>query len=217
MTKYNNIIWDWNGTLLNDVGLCVNIANKILHQHRDTHLEIDDYRNVFGFPITSYYTKIGVDFEKESFADITVKFMENYNGNVKTCDLHDGTTQILDEFRLLGKKQFILTAGHKENVIELLDHYKIRDYFIEVQGLDNHRAESKVDKGIHLINNNNIDRVSTVLIGDTIHDFEVANEMEIECILVASGHQSKSRLKDKVSSSTLVLDTLDQLKILMDK
>ncbi len=208
---YDHIIWDWNGTLLNDVSLCVNIANDILHEHRDEHLDIDDYRAVFGFPITTYYEKIGVDFEKESFEDITVRFMSNYNRHVKKCSLHNTVPQILEAFQLFQKKQFILTAGHKENVIELLQYHKIFDYFEEVQGLDNHRAESKVDKGLHLLRDNDVDKSCTVLIGDTIHDFEVANELEIDCILIANGHQSKNRLERKVGTRVRILDHIGQL------
>ena len=210
-STYDNIIWDWNGTLLNDVSLCVDIANDILHEHKDYHLDIPAYRNVFGFPITEYYEKIGVDFAKQSFEAITVEFMKKYNGGVKKCGLHDRATSILDSFRFLQKRQFILTAGHKDNVVELLHYHGIHNYFDEVQGLDNHRAESKVDKGLHLLENNDIDKSSAVLIGDTIHDFEVANEMGINCILIANGHQSRQRLVQKVGREVVVLDHIREL------
>ena len=58
----------------------------------------------------------------------------------------------------------------------MLEHYSIRSYFEKVEGLDNHRAESKVERGIHLVEDNGIKRSKTVLIGDTIHDYDVAPE-----------------------------------------
>ena len=66
-TKYDTIIWDWNGTLLNDLDLCLTIANKMLANHQPTPIDLAGYRNAFGFPITSYYEKIGIDLQKESF------------------------------------------------------------------------------------------------------------------------------------------------------
>ena len=36
----------------------------------------------------------------------------------------------------------------------------------------------------------NLDLSKTLMIGDTIHDFEVANELGVQCLLVANGHQS---------------------------
>jgi phosphoglycolate phosphatase len=209
--KYQNIIWDWNGTLLNDNRLCVEIVSDMLKHHSDFHLDLETYRNVFGFPIEDYYKKIGMDFQKESFEELTIKFISNYDRKVKDCNLHDATANTLRSFRKAELNQFILTAAHKESVLELLDHYSIIDHFVEVEGLDNHRGESKVDRGIHLVQKNEIRRETTVLIGDTDHDYEVAQEMGIDCILIANGHQSRSKLESKTKGKVRVLDNMEEL------
>lgn len=88
-TKYDNIIWDWNGTLLNDIDLCLGIANQMLANHQDTPLDMERYRNAFGFPITGYYEKIGIDLKKESFEVLTEKFVQQYNEGIKSCHLFE--------------------------------------------------------------------------------------------------------------------------------
>jgi len=196
INNYKTIIWDWNGTLLNDVWLCVEIVNKLLKKHNQIQLDEDAYKAVFGFPIVDYYRKIGIDLKKESFEALTEKFISNYEAKVKQCLLHEKVIHILNEFRHTKSNQFILTAGHKESVSRLLQHHNISNYFTEVEGLDNHRAESKLDRGRMLIQKYQINKDETVLIGDTIHDFEVANEIGVDCILIANGHQSKQRLKN---------------------
>ncbi len=210
--KYANIIWDWNGTLLNDVQLCVNIVNKLLDNHKDTQLDLESYKNVFGFPIRSYYQKIGVDFTKESFESLTVKFITAYESQVKNCQLQDNAAQVLGFYQTKGLGQYILTAAHKESVLSLLDHYAISPYFKQVEGLDNHKAESKIKRGVQLMQNNNIQKEKTVLIGDTIHDFEVSKELGIDCVLIARGHQSKKRLMEKTEGNVRVIDQINQLK-----
>ena len=56
-TNYKHIIWDWNGTLINDAWLFVDVMNNIL-QKRDMHIiTIKKYRDIFGFPIKNYYKK----------------------------------------------------------------------------------------------------------------------------------------------------------------
>lgn len=210
---YENIIWDWNGTLLNDSWLCVEIVNKLLLNHNNRKLDIDSYREVFGFPISDYYKKIGIDFEKESFEVLTSKFISDYLTNVHKCKLQNGAMSILNEVNNKKIKQFILTAAHKESVISLLKHYVIEQVFEQVEGLDNHKAESKIDKGLSLIENNLIDIDKTVLIGDTIHDFDVANQLGLNCILIANGHQSKYRLKEKTNNSIQIFGNLSELII----
>jgi len=209
--RYDNIIWDWNGTLINDMWLCVEVVNKILTNHNGLQLDVPKYKEVFGFPIVDYYKKIGIDLNKESFEALTDKFIPGYEAKIKTCELHTGVKEILNSFNLNKVNQYILTAGHKESVIELLEHYAIRNYFKEVEGLDNHRAESKETKGKQLIKRNHIDKSKTVLIGDTIHDYEVANSIGVDCVLIANGHQSKKRLIKKTKNKILILNSLEEL------
>jgi len=207
---FKTIIWDWNGTLLNDVWLCVEIANKMLVDHNELNLDTEGYRAVFGFPITDYYQKIGIDLKKESFEVLTTKFVSSYGIGVKKCQLHQNAVDTLKMFASNKMDQYILTAAHKESVMPLLAHYSILEYFIEIEGLDNHRAESKVDRGMQLIENNKIKIDSAVLIGDTIHDLEVAKAIGVDCILIANGHQSKNRLENE-KGSVAVLDDLKEL------
>ena len=106
--KYDTIIWDWNGTLLNDLDLCLKIANKMLANHQPTSLGLSGYRDAFGFPISSYYEKIGINLQKESFEALTDKFVTDYNHGVLHCDLHEGVLDILKTFQHRQKEQYIL-------------------------------------------------------------------------------------------------------------
>lgn len=210
-TKYDTIIWDWNGTLLNDIDLCLAIANKMLANHQPNPIDLAGYRNAFGFPITSYYEKIGIDLEKESFEALTDKFVSDYNQGVQHCDLHEDVFDILKIFQHPQKEQYILTAAHLDFVLPKLNQFEITHYFKVVEGVDNFRAEGKVNRGMQLMKTYQIDRNKTVLIGDTYHDFEVASAMNINCILVANGHQSKKRLVDFTKGEILVVDKLNEL------
>lgn len=211
LNKYKTIIWDWNGTLLNDAWLCIEIVNEILPKHNDLQLDEFNYKEVFGFPIVDYYKKIGIDFTVTSFEDITKTFIASYENKVRNSQLHKNVIDVLNTNKNNKIDQFILTAGHKESVLELLQHYLIRDFFTAVEGLDNHRAESKISKGKFLIEQHKINPKDTVLIGDTIHDLEVANQLGVDCILIANGHQSKERLETNSSSDVKVLDTIEDL------
>ena len=64
--KYQHIIWDWNGTLLNDAWLFVDIMNGVLSNRKLPLITVDDYRKLFCFPVKDYYKKLGFDLENES-------------------------------------------------------------------------------------------------------------------------------------------------------
>lgn len=211
LTQYQNIIWDWNGTLLNDLDLGVHIAQQMCAAHHDRPISREIYQATFGFPIPDYYKKIGIDTNKQSFEELTDIFVSTYGAQVKECQLREGVKNLLTRLQQSGIQQYILTAAFLDSVIPLLDHYGIQHYFKQVEGLRNHKAEGKVQRGIQMMKEQNIDATTTVLIGDTFHDYEVAEAMGIACILVAGGHQSKERLIENSGQATIVLDSIGAL------
>ena len=75
--------------------------------------------------------------------------------------------------------------------------------------MDDHYANGKLSAGVELLNKTTIPKGDTIMIGDTLHDAEVAKELGIDCVLIASGHQSKQRL---LSANVPVFDTLIELQ-----
>lgn len=202
------IIWDWNGTLLNDIELCVQIINKMLQKRNLQKLTVDEYKEVFSFPVKDYYQKIGFDFNDEPFEIPAREYIEEYNSNVESCNLHENSVSVLNYFRSVGIRQFILSASKQDALDQCLEQQNISQYFEHISGLDNHYAASKIENGQQLISELNLNASELILIGDTVHDFEVARELGCQCVLIANGHQSKHILE---STGVLVIDELNQL------
>jgi len=208
--RISGIIWDWNGTLLNDMHLCVQTMNEMLQKRSLPLMSITSYKEVFSFPVKDYYQKIGFDFEKESFEIPALEFIERYNAQVSSCLLHQDTFKVLNYFRSAGIRQFILSAMHQEVLDDCVKHYQIDQFFEHVSGLDNHYAASKTGNGHRLISDFHLDVNELLLIGDTVHDFEVASELGCRCILIANGHQSREVLQ---ATGVMVVDCLEQLLV----
>ncbi len=209
VNPYKGIIWDWNGTLLNDTQLAVDSMNGILLRRNLPELSVNGYQNVFTFPVKAYYQSIGFDFAVEPFEIPAMEFIDVYNRLVWDCSLHESTMEVLNFFKNCGIRQFILSAMMQDTLDQCLEYYKITHFFEHISGLDNHYANSKLDTGKLMIGKLNLDPKELLLVGDTIHDFEVASELGCSCILVSNGHQSYERLK---STGVLVIGDLLQLK-----
>lgn len=204
-----SIIWDWNGTLLNDLDFCISTINKLLQKRNLNLLDRFSYKEVFSFPVKDYYEAIGFDFSKEDFSIPAQEFIDHYNAGVTRCNLHPAATEVLEHFKNRGLRQFVLSAMQQNMLEATLKHQHILDYFEGVAGLNDHYAVSKIERGEQLIQHFNINKEQATIIGDTNHDFEVAEQLEIDCILVADGHQSADRLK---ATGAQVIDMLPELK-----
>jgi len=91
IAKYKHIIWDWNGTLINDVWLVVEIMNKMLKKRKLPNL------------------KLGFDFSKESFEELTVEFIGEYYVRFNECKLFDKVEEVLKKIRDRGISQSVLS------------------------------------------------------------------------------------------------------------
>jgi phosphoglycolate phosphatase len=192
--KFKHIIWDWNGTLLNDTALCLNIINGLLKSKNLKTLSLEEYRLIFDFPVKNYYAKAGFNFNGYSFEDVGKEWMDEYEIRKGETILFEGTKEVLDYICSLGIGQSILSAYSLHTLIEIINDHGLSKYFKHITGLDHIYATSKLDIGRELINKIDVSPPKIVLIGDTIHDHEVASELGIQCILIANGHQSRERL-----------------------
>jgi phosphoglycolate phosphatase len=209
INSYKHIIWDWNGTLLNDVDFCKKIINRILVENKLPELSLKKYREIFTFPVQDYYKTAGLDFSKTSFEILGKDFINEYEIEKFSCNLYENVVEILSAIHKKGIKQSVLSAYLQDNLINVLDHYNLAEYFDNIVGLDNIYAGSKTHLGLKLIEELDAKKNEVLFIGDTLHDAEVAEAMGVKCILIANGHQVKEKL---ILNGNLVLDHLGDLK-----
>lgn len=189
------IIWDWNGTLLNDVETSVAAMAQVLKSRGMPPLDTDTYRSVFGFPIKTYYARIGLDTGEEEMTRLSHEFHKNYDDEFAACRLHNGVEEMLDELKSLEIKHSILSAAQQDWLLKQLHHFGIRNYFEHVYGLTNFLGQSKVDRGHELIQASDLSPKELLLVGDTDHDVEVAQALGIDVVIYADGHQSPERFR----------------------
>jgi phosphoglycolate phosphatase len=209
ITKYKHIIWDWNGTIFNDVTLGIDIINKLLIERGLSTLTVEIYKEVFTIPVKDYYAGLGFDFSKEPFEKVGKLWMDEYERRKFECGLYNGVEDLMKKNQSLGIGQSIHSAYSQHTLEEMVDHFNLRKYFTHIVGLDNIYAAGKLHLGKELMKRLGNGKGETLVIGDTIHDYEVATEIGADCVLVASGHQSKDVL---LKATNNVIDSIDELK-----
>jgi len=192
---YKHAIWDWNGTLLNDTWLCVDVLNGLLARRERAPITEADYRENFGFPVIHFYEHLGFDTGVDSFDQMSREFIGDYEARwFAECQLHKGVHDVLCALTALGMTHSVLSAAKQEALDVGIAHYGIRQHFMGLVGTDNIYAEGKIARGQHWIEQLPWKPEEVVMIGDTLHDFEVAEAIGSDCILMAHGHHTPERL-----------------------
>lgn len=212
MKRYTHLLWDFNGTLLDDVDACVKSANLLLAAHGLPKLSsVEEYRQRFGFPIIDYYRRLGFDFDRLPYADLAVEWVAYYLEQSAASSLYPDVKETLEALRSRGISQLILSATERGMLYKQVESLGILPYFDGLLGLDNIHAYSKEEIGLEWRRSHPEARV--LLVGDTDHDAAVAAAIGADCVLVARGHQTKEALEE--CCPLLAADSLRELMALL--
>jgi len=200
------ILWDWNGTLLDDLAYGISVRNRTFPAFGLPTIEkIEDYHEQFTFPIRLYYERAGVT--DANFVEVAHAWMGEYVRGFANVPLHADALQTLQRFAQSGMRQVVLSATKRDMLVEQIAQFNIQHHFHDVLGLGDIYAGSKEDIGRQYLQNCGIAAEETCMIGDTLHDADVARAIGAKCILVARGHQSRETL---LTAGVPVVDTLEQ-------
>ena len=202
------IIWDWNGTLLDDTDYCVENMNVLLRKRGLPLINKEIYKKIFTFPVIEYYKTLGFDLENEGFEKPAHEYIDLYFGNFYQTRLFPCVHEVLKTFHDKGFRQIVLSAMEHQSLEETLEEKGILKYFDIVTGIGDHYGGSKKDTGLKLMKELGHKPGEIVMVGDTLHDKEVADAMGIDIVLVSQGHYSYERLK---TSGVPVFDNLKQV------
>jgi len=189
------VIWDWNGTLLNDTAICIASMNHMLARRGMPHLTEQRYKELFRFPVQDYYIDLGFDFSRDNFDVLSVEFISHYRNLQAEATLHPGVIDLLQAFKERKMKQIILSAMERKDLVSDITARGIEGYFDDILGVNDHYANGKAGIAREYLRSSPFRAEDIVLFGDTHHDFEVASLLGCACILIAQGHHPVHRLE----------------------
>jgi phosphoglycolate phosphatase len=190
-----HLIWDWNGTLLDDVAACVAALNVLLHRKQLPRIRLPRYRAVFGFPVRHYYETLGFQLTPDEWRQTAAEYHRLYLQTASTAPLRPGVRATLHRLANLNIPSAVLSASEIGILRVMIAARQLEGQFAQVAGLPNRFAHSKLDAGRALLKKIPVPPEEILLIGDTDHDYEVARALRCRCVLLTGGHQSAVRLR----------------------
>lgn len=205
------LIWDFNGTIIDDLEICLSIENQMLKERNMKYgYTVEDYRNLFCFPVKDYYKKLGYTFEEESYQTVSDEFNVRYDALFKNAKLTEGFLDKIHEAISKGYTNVIVSATEQNTLVDQVKSLGIEKYFDELIGIDNNMAFSKVEHAKKWMKEKDINHSLCTYIGDTLHDLETIKALNIEeYYLVSNGHQSYEVLETEAKGH--VIQTLKEV------
>ncbi len=204
-----HIVWDWNGTLLDDVELCVDILNKALLEHGKERITVSEYRRTFFFPVADFYETLGLPSDGPTYDRLAENYIIEYRKRYKECKLHEGAAQVVRKLQSLKISQSILSAGKLSDLTDFTAHYGIDKLMKKIDGASDIRATGKADRALSHVSSFELKRDQVLFIGDTCHDSEVARKVQCRVLLFEGGHKDLESLMH--ASAPVIKSLIDVL------
>lgn len=205
--KYKYIVWDYNGTIINDAGLAVDAENMVLQSYGLSPISLEYYLKECEMPLINFYRKI-FDLSKYDYKEIAKRFIENYDKLFYTADIFPEVRDMIEMLSNNGLIQGVISGFETERLVGSLKKFELDGYFKFISGADNIHAGDKSERAAKVIEKNGFEPSETLFIGDMYHDYETACKVGADCVLIAKGHQGVDVLR---SYGIKVLDNASQL------
>ena len=203
--KYDYVLWDWNGTLLDDLDTALACVNEMLCEINREPIDVERYYSLIDTPIVNFYYGLfgtrDIDFDA-----ISVQYHNAYSRRLPHTPLTAGAQDILAYINAAGIKQLVVTSANEQTVIEQLKARGIYRYFADVLGAGDDYACSKIERAAQYFAA--LPGARLLMVGDTLHDLETARALGADCVLLTSGHQGRQIL---AGADCIVKDRLGEL------
>ena len=207
--KYDLVIWDWNGTLLDDVSASLRSVNDMLDRRNMERIDLVRYRECIGVPIRCFYEQV-FDMEKEEYTSLLREYNDGYEYYVNLdCAVAPGAEELLGKIRNAGVRQILVSSCEKNQLADAIAKFDIGGYFDAVLGAEDFLATSKIDRAVDYVNSNMKPGAKILAVGDIIHDYDLAKTVGADCVLVKTGHENTKKID---SSGANIADTVAEVE-----
>ena len=196
MNKYSCVVWDWNGTLLDDVDANLRTANRMLSKRSLTEITSkEEYRRLFCFPVVNFYKKVNFDLTSEDFVALAEEYVVTYTEENTSSELFCGAREVLDKLNSSGIRQVVVSATEHIRLGAEVASHGVDKCFSDILGVGDNFGSSKVAVAEKFVAGSGHSPHEILFIGDTDHDSAVAAACGCDCILVSRGHISAESLE----------------------
>ncbi|GLF93422.1 HAD family hydrolase [Streptomyces yaizuensis] len=203
-----HLVWDWNGTLLNDVTAVIAATNAAFAEIGLAPITLERYRELYCVPVPKFYERLlGRLPTDEEWEVMDVIFHRHYSEQRLGCGLTDGAEELLGEWLRAGRSQSLLSMYGHDELVPVVRGYGIESHFLRVEG---RTGPSGGSKALHMERHltalgATVSPERTVVIGDAVDDAVAAAHVGARAVLYTGGSHSRASLG---RAGVPVVDTL---------
>ncbi len=206
------ILWDFNGTVMDDLGASVGAVNAMLARRHLLPITEEWYTLHLIMPLEAFYESVGFDMKQERIEEVSEEFQRECGKFPRP--VFPEVLRMLETFRSKGYRQLLFSSLHHDILIRQAEERGISAYFEGIVGRQDRSLGGKEQAVQAYFEARNIHPHEVLFIGDLTTDAAMAEYIGSPCALIAKGHQHHSVLEQ---TGAYVLDSATDLENLLEE
>lgn len=209
-----HVIWDWNGTLLDDIHVVIEAVNETVSPYGVPTLSIEDHASLFVRPVSVFYERmLRRPITDREWRDLDDTFHDAYARRMPDARLSDGAHDLLESLHEQGTSQSLLSMAPHDHVTERAEIFGVARYMVRIDGLRDGSGALKESSMLSHLRallahpSAPDDPSSYVVIGDSVDDADAARANGVPAVMFASGSHART---DLVATGFPVGDSLTE-------
>lgn len=205
--RVDHVVWDWNGTILDDNDAVVAAVNTVCEAFGRAPIDLAFWRSVYRRPLLDCYQELlGRPLSEHDWSTIDGSYHEAYRALLPTTRLSPGIPDELHRWRAGGGSQSLLSMWFHDELVVLVAEYGLADLFTRIDGLRvDVGGHGKTDHLAAHLTELDVDRDTVLLVGDVLDDAAAARAAGVRCVLVTTGVTARATLE---TSGVPVVDSI---------
>ena len=194
--RVRHLVWDWNGTLIDDHTAVVAAINDALAGLALRPIDSDAYRTWFTRPVQRFYEQVaGRPIEPGEWRALDAAYHDSYGARVGGLKLAPDARAALEAAEAAGLTQSLLSMWRHQDLVPLVERLGIGRFFVRVDGLRVPGGGGKTEHLVEHLAALGVEAPAALLVGDTLDDLAAARAVGAACVLYDGGSHHRDALE----------------------
>ncbi len=199
MSRYELVIFDWDGTIMDSTGL---IARCIQDACREVGVPVpsdEDARWVIGLGASASVRYVAPTLPADRHAEFANRYRSHYLSREHEAPLFDGIPELLAELRSRERRLAVATGKSRRGLDRALEASGLAPHFEASRCADEGFAKPHPGMLLALLDATGVAPSRALMIGDTTHDLELAANAGVDAVGVTYGAHAGELLRERPS------------------
>jgi len=195
-----HVVFDWNGTLLDDQALVVDALNAVLADRGLPPTDLATYQRLYTRPVQTFYERLfGRPIEPGEWEHLDDVYHDGYALALERARLAVDAEVALDRVAGVGCSQSLLSMYRHEQLVPLVQRLGVDGHFLRIDGLQGagggHKAPHLETHLARILPLTGAAPDEILVVGDAIDDAVAADHVGARCVLYDGGSHPRAELE----------------------